>query len=494
MSSSHHKGRNLICECLMTYYLPTAPFPRSVTLGVGILTNNFAGNRSVQSNSKIECVILKWVSLFWMNTFIQGISHLWYVCIFTRADVKEVTRGFQKYLSWVSLSLWPAWAWGWGGLWKQCPGLFTLPTPLPAVSLPLPTETLSLWLHPLGTAMLSQAQLSVHMTLWARTPKWVAMPSSRGSCWPRDRTHVSHSSCIAGRFLTAEQMGKPSSALYTTPWTSYLGVSWLTLLPPYFFSHRKVMTNLDSVLKIRDITLPTKVHLVKAMVFPVVMYGCESWTEKKAESQRIEAFEQWCWRRLLRVPWTARRSNQSILKGISPGCSLEGLILKLKLQYFGYLMWKPESFEKTLMLGKTESRRRRGPQRMRWWDGITDSMDMGLGGLRELVMTGRPGVLWFMGSERVGHAWGTELNWSFFPLSFPASHAVESLNPAASIIGPPDSNPLSKAQSYKHFPLTAPLMHSGAWLTGSLRCLLFVLNYPCLPSPTICKTKIKFVL
>ena len=133
-------------------------------------------------------------------------------------------------------------------------------------------------------------------------------------------------------------MGKPSSALYTTPRTSYLGVSWLMLLPPYFFSHRKVMTNLDSVLKSRDITLPTKVHLVKAMVFPVVMYGCESWTVKKAESQRIEAFEQWCWRRLLRVPWTARRSNQSILKETSPGFSLEGLILKLKLQYFGYLM------------------------------------------------------------------------------------------------------------------------------------------------------------
>ena len=146
------------------------------------------------------------------------------------------------------------------------------------------------------------------------------------------------------------------------------------------------MTNLDSILKSRDITLSTKVHLVKAMVFPVVLYGCESWTIKKAEHQRIDAFELWCWRRLLRVAWTARRSSQSILKEISPGCSLEGLMLKLKLQYFGHLMRKTDSLEKTLMLGKIESRRRRGRQRMRLLDGITDSMDMGLGGLRELVM------------------------------------------------------------------------------------------------------------
>ena len=145
------------------------------------------------------------------------------------------------------------------------------------------------------------------------------------------------------------------------------------------------MTNPDSVLKSRDITLPTEVHLVKAMVFPVVMYGYESWTIKKAECRRIDAFELWCWRRLLRVPWTARRSNQSILK-ISPGYSLEGLMLKLKLQYFGHLMWRDDSFEKTLMLGKIEGRRRRGWQRMRWLDGITDSIDIGLGGIRELVM------------------------------------------------------------------------------------------------------------
>ena len=147
---------------------------------------------------------------------------------------------------------------------------------------------------------------------------------------------------------------------------------------------RKVLTNLDSIFKSRDITLPTKVHLVKAMVFPVVIYGCESWTVKKTEC-RIDAFELWCWRRLLRVPWTARRSNQSILKEISPGYSLEGLMLKLKLQYFGHLMRRTDSSEKTLMLGR-QSRRRRGRQRMRTLDGITDTMDMGLGELREPVM------------------------------------------------------------------------------------------------------------
>ena len=157
------------------------------------------------------------------------------------------------------------------------------------------------------------------------------------------------------------------------------------------------MTNLDSILKSRDITLLTKVRLVKAMVFPVVMYGCESWAIKKAECRRIDAFELWCWRILLRVPWTARRSNQSILKKINPGCSLEGLMLKLKLQYVGHLMRRVDSLEKTLMLGKIEGRRR-GQQRMRWLGGITDLMDVSLnsGSWR---WTGRPGVLRFMGSQ-----------------------------------------------------------------------------------------------
>ena len=224
------------------------------------------------------------------------------------------------------------------------------------------------------------------------------------------------------------------------------------------------MTNLDSIFKSRDITLPTKVRLVKAIFFPVVVYGCESWTVKKAECRRIDAFELWCWRRLLRIPWIARRSNQFILKEISPGCSLEGLMLKLKLQYFGHLMQRADSFEKTLILGKIEGRRKRGRQRVRWLDSITDSKDMNLGELSCIGegngnplqcscleipreggawwaavygiaqsrhdwnnlaaatgswwWTGRPAVLRFMMSQRVGHYWGTELNWHTFMVTF----------------------------------------------------------------------------
>ena len=172
------------------------------------------------------------------------------------------------------------------------------------------------------------------------------------------------------------------------------------------------MINLDSMLKSRDVTLSTKVHLVKAIVFPVVMYGCESWTVKKAEHWKIDAFELWCWGRLLRVPWTARRSNQSILEEISPGCSLEGLMLKLKLQYFGYLMQRVDSLEKTVMLGRIGGRRRRGRQRMRWW--MTSPTQWAWVWVNSGCWwwKGRTGVLGFMGLQGVGHYWATELNWT----------------------------------------------------------------------------------
>ena len=174
---------------------------------------------------------------------------------------------------------------------------------------------------------------------------------------------------------------------------------------------RKAMMNLESMWKSRDVTLPTKVCLVKAMVFSAVMYGCEGWTIKKAEHWRIDAFELWCWRRLLRVSWTSRRSNQSIPKVISPEYSLEGLMLKLRSQYFGHLIQRTDLQKKSMMLGKIESRRRRGRQRMRWLDGITDSMDMSLSNSRSWWWTGKPGVLQSMGLQRVGHNWATELNW-----------------------------------------------------------------------------------
>jgi len=185
---------------------------------------------------------------------------------------------------------------------------------------------------------------------------------------------------------------------------------------------RKVMINLDSIFKSRDITLPTKIRLVKAMIFPLLMYGCENWTVKKAERRRNDAFELWCWRRLLRVPWTARRSNQSILKEISPGISLEGMMLKLKLQYFGHLIWRVESLEKILMLGGIGGRRRRGGQRIDVWIASLTRWTWVWMNSGSWWWTRRPGVLWFMGSQIVGYYWGTDLIWtelssiSYFPI------------------------------------------------------------------------------
>ena len=210
--------------------------------------------------------------------------------------------------------------------------------------------------------------------------------------------------------MTNDSPGHEQGLGYSWPKWEALHSNWQSW-PPAKTTGRKVMTNLDSIIKSRDMTLSTKVCLVKDMVFPVVMDGCVSWTIKKVKHRRTDALKVWCWRRLLRVPWTARRSNQSILKEINPEYSLEGLMLKLKLQSFGHLMQRVDSFEKTLMLGKIEGGRRRGQERMRWLDGIIASMGMSLSS-GSWWWTGKPGVLRFTGSQRVRHDWATELNWT----------------------------------------------------------------------------------